>query len=85
MINVTFILQISSLSSKLEKHSQIHKTASIFRVVCEFNNMSLGELSVVATLGLGGFGRVELVKHNTNEDRVYALKVNLRNPVFFGS
>jgi cGMP-dependent protein kinase len=44
-------------------------------LVSEFANLALTDLSVVATLGIGGFGRVELVKHMTEPNRVYALKV----------
>ena len=37
--------------------------------------LQLGELQMVATLGIGGFGRVELVKQANDASRVYALKV----------
>ncbi|XP_016356006.1 cGMP-dependent protein kinase 2 [Sinocyclocheilus anshuiensis] len=38
------------------------------------SNSFLKELQVVATLGMGGFGRVELVKLKNSEDTAFALK-----------
>lgn len=40
----------------------------------EFLDIDLEQLTHVATLGLGGFGRVELVKHKEKSDLVFALK-----------
>ncbi|XP_076454893.1 cGMP-dependent protein kinase 1-like isoform X2 [Babylonia areolata] len=41
----------------------------------EFAKLRLGDLSMVATLGVGGFGRVELVQVNSDKSRTYALKI----------
>ena len=40
----------------------------------EFDEVELADLKTVATLGVGGFGRVNLVRH-FDSDRVYALKI----------
>ena len=40
----------------------------------EFDEVELADLKTVATLGVGGFGRVNLVRHFDTE-RVYALKI----------
>lgn len=37
-------------------------------------DIELAELKIVKTLGVGGFGRVELVQHINDEKRVFALK-----------
>jgi cGMP-dependent protein kinase len=42
-------------------------------VVSEYDNINIEDLKIVTTLGVGGFGRVELVKHKTL-DLVFALK-----------
>jgi len=40
----------------------------------EFQNLKLSDLQVLATLGVGGFGRVELVQVNNDTTRSFALK-----------
>lgn len=40
----------------------------------EFQNLKLSDLVVLATLGVGGFGRVELVQVNNDSSRSFALK-----------
>ncbi|PVD38854.1 hypothetical protein C0Q70_01478 [Pomacea canaliculata] len=40
----------------------------------EFENITLHDLELVATLGVGGFGRVELVQLTHDKNRTYALK-----------
>jgi len=35
---------------------------SFFRFDAEFTKLKLSDLSIVTTLGVGGFGRVELVR-----------------------
>ena len=39
-----------------------------------FNDLKLDDLDVVATLGIGGFGRVDLVRCIWDDTRIYALK-----------
>ncbi|KFM60465.1 cGMP-dependent protein kinase, isozyme 2 forms cD4/T1/T3A/T3B, partial [Stegodyphus mimosarum] len=41
----------------------------------EFSDIRLSDLRIVATLGVGGFGRVELVQLNNDSTRSFALKV----------
>ena len=43
------------------------------RIAPEFSSMKLKDLVTVGTLGAGGFGRVNLVRHKDN--RVFALKM----------
>ncbi|CAH1794822.1 unnamed protein product, partial [Owenia fusiformis] len=40
----------------------------------EYQSLRLNDLSIVATLGVGGFGRVELVQINNDNSKTYALK-----------
>lgn len=48
-------LSASKLDSSYNEDGKISK---------EFQDLTLDELEVVATLGMGGFGRVELVRDN---------------------
>lgn len=43
------------------------------KITKEFEDLTLDELEVIATLGMGGFGRVELVQ-NVKNKQTYALK-----------
>jgi len=40
----------------------------------EFQNVQLTDYTTIATLGMGGFGRVELVQDKNNKEKSYALK-----------
>lgn len=44
------------------------------RINEEFQNVKLTDLRVLATLGVGGFGRVELVQIHSDQTRSFALK-----------
>lgn len=44
------------------------------RINEEFRNVQLADLRILATLGVGGFGRVELVQIHSNSANSYALK-----------
>lgn len=46
----------------------------IRRINEEFRNVKLSDLRILATLGVGGFGRVELVQILSNAANSYALK-----------
>lgn len=46
----------------------------ICRLNEEFANVNLPDLSILTTLGVGGFGRVELVQINGKPNKAYALK-----------
>lgn len=46
----------------------------IFRINEEFREVKLSDLRVLATLGVGGFGRVELVQIAADPTRSFALK-----------
>ena len=46
-----------------------------------FENSKLEDFSFVATLGMGGFGRVELVKDKNNNDKSYALKCLIKQHI----
>ncbi|KAF7633881.1 hypothetical protein Mgra_00006743 [Meloidogyne graminicola] len=41
----------------------------------EFKCFELSDLKTIATLGIGGFGRVNLVKHIDRDNQVFALKI----------
>lgn len=43
-------------------------------VTNKYSDIEINELRIVGTLGVGGFGRVELVKHKKKPDLVFALK-----------
>lgn len=45
-----------------------------YRVNEEFRNLKLSDLRILATLGVGGFGRVELVQIAGDASRSFALK-----------
>ncbi|KAL3310023.1 cGMP-dependent protein kinase egl-4, partial [Cichlidogyrus casuarinus] len=40
----------------------------------QFQSLTLRDLCVIATLGVGGFGRVELVRLGEDNSKTYALK-----------
>lgn len=46
----------------------------IFRLNEEFSTVRLEDLKILTTLGVGGFGRVELVQINGQPSKSYALK-----------
>lgn len=45
-----------------------------YRMNEEFTNINLSDLRKIATLGVGGFGRVELVQIAGDSSRSFALK-----------
>lgn len=47
----------------------------------EFQNKKVSDYQLVATLGMGGFGRVELVHEKANPDKTYALKYLIKKHV----
>ncbi|CAG9854017.1 unnamed protein product [Phyllotreta striolata] len=47
---------------------------SINAAPTEYDDINLKDLRIVKTIGVGGFGRVELVQHTTVENIVFALK-----------
>lgn len=49
-------------------------TATLTPAVSEYAQIRLGDLDVVATLGIGGFGRVELVQCSYDRSLTFALK-----------
>lgn len=51
------------------------KIISFFFLQTEMLHVELDDLDIIATLGIGGFGRVELVKYEKNREvQTYALK-----------
>ena len=48
--------------------------AQMCETLKEFIDISLDDLEVIATLGVGGFGRVELVKSRNRPGSAFALK-----------
>jgi len=47
---------------------------SLSRINEEFRSVRLQDLRIIATLGVGGFGRVELVQISGDHQRSFALK-----------
>lgn len=50
------------------------KSCLVFRINEEFRDVKLTDLRIIATLGVGGFGRVELVQIQNDSSRSFALK-----------
>ncbi|XP_044737413.1 cGMP-dependent protein kinase, isozyme 1-like [Chrysoperla carnea] len=79
----SFIQLIGDLSELLEKdygdeqrattrpNSSLNVTAEIGQ---EYEHIQLDDLDVIATLGIGGFGRVELVQYAYDRNQTFALK-----------
>ncbi|XP_060519763.1 cGMP-dependent protein kinase, isozyme 1-like [Cylas formicarius] len=52
----------------------VERAKSIVQLPPEFQNIHLDDLKSVATIGVGGYGRVDLVQHVTRKELVFALK-----------
>ncbi|KAK7507990.1 hypothetical protein BaRGS_00000955, partial [Batillaria attramentaria] len=67
----------SADSSEAESHVTNTDSDSSKRsfVDSEYAKLKLGDLGMVATLGVGGFGRVELVQVSGEASKTYALKI----------
>lgn len=50
------------------------RTSVFVSVVLEYEYIRLDDLEVIATLGVGGFGRVELVQYCKDPSLTFALK-----------
>ncbi|KAG5888245.1 hypothetical protein JTB14_027927 [Gonioctena quinquepunctata] len=59
---------------KTFKYIKMKPKDSIKPVEVEHEELNLLDLKIRKTLGVGGFGRVELVQHTVNENLVFALK-----------
>lgn len=69
----TFIQLISNLDEVKNRYSD-ESTIERRRINEEFREVQLADLRVITTLGVGGFGRVELVQIKDDSTRSYALK-----------
>ncbi|XP_021934867.1 cGMP-dependent protein kinase, isozyme 1 isoform X2 [Zootermopsis nevadensis] len=79
----SFIQLIGDLSELHEKDygdesRGLSRPASLFSIYSdseqEYDYMNLDDLDVIATLGVGGFGRVELVQYMYDKTKTFALK-----------
>ena len=82
---MSFIGDLSYLKNK-DYGDKLRKAANLSRansltnkpipdtLTPEFLNVKITDYKVIATLGVGGFGRVELVQDKRNKDRTFALK-----------
>ncbi|KRT79901.1 cNMP binding protein [Oryctes borbonicus] len=77
----SFIQLIGDLSEIKEKKYEDEKRAltrpvssSNFANISEYDYINLNDLDVIATLGVGGFGRVELVQYSQEPTLTFALK-----------
>jgi len=57
--------------NQLKTHQAI---TTFFRINEEFHDIKLSDLRIITTLGVGGFGRVELVQIQNDASRSFALK-----------
>ncbi|KAF2896719.1 hypothetical protein ILUMI_09457, partial [Ignelater luminosus] len=79
---VSFIQLIGDLSEIKEKDygdehrvlSRPNSTVSVCSEKQEYEYMKLDDLDIIATLGVGGFGRVELVQYSLDKTLTFALK-----------
>ncbi|XP_070496796.1 cGMP-dependent protein kinase 1 isoform X2 [Chironomus tepperi] len=69
----TFIQLISNLDEVKNRYTD-ESTIERRRINEEFRDVQLTDLRVIVTLGVGGFGRVELVQIKDDTTRSYALK-----------
>lgn len=68
------MFQIPNIQSKLIKTNFNIFSNQFLRINEEFQDVKLSDLRVIATLGVGGFGRVELVQIHADSNRSFALK-----------
>ncbi|KAK4879698.1 hypothetical protein RN001_007844 [Aquatica leii] len=68
-----FILHFGKIED-IQNVSDKDKKISTAAVVNPYQDVKLIDLKIVATLGIGGFGRVELVQHKIKKEFVFALK-----------
>ncbi|XP_013793274.1 cGMP-dependent protein kinase, isozyme 2 forms cD5/T2-like, partial [Limulus polyphemus] len=66
---------ISNLDEIKQKEYKEEEIIERKKINKEFDNLKLSDLRVIATLGVGGFGRVELVRIGNDSSRSFALKV----------
>ncbi|CAG9799219.1 unnamed protein product [Chironomus riparius] len=69
----TFIQLISNLDEVKNRYTD-ESTIERRRINEEFRDVQLTDLRIIVTLGVGGFGRVELVQIKDDTTRSYALK-----------
>nr|XP_018897131.1 PREDICTED: cGMP-dependent protein kinase, isozyme 1-like [Bemisia tabaci]XP_018897132.1 PREDICTED: cGMP-dependent protein kinase, isozyme 1-like [Bemisia tabaci]XP_018897133.1 PREDICTED: cGMP-dependent protein kinase, isozyme 1-like [Bemisia tabaci] len=56
------------------KRTEAKDTLDRVELEPEFRNIKIEDLTPISTLGIGGFGRVELVQSKSDKTKVYALK-----------
>ncbi|XP_013776667.1 cGMP-dependent protein kinase, isozyme 2 forms cD4/T1/T3A/T3B-like isoform X2 [Limulus polyphemus] len=71
----SFLQLISNIDEIKQKRYDEEEIIERKKLNEEFVHLKLTDLKVIATIGVGGFGRVELVKVNDDTARTYALKV----------
>ncbi|GIY43889.1 cGMP-dependent protein kinase, isozyme 1, partial [Caerostris extrusa] len=57
-----------------EYNDEAYKTQQTEIEKNEFDDLTLDDLEVIVTLGIGGFGRVDLVRNRKDENQTFALK-----------
>ncbi|CAK5082180.1 unnamed protein product [Meloidogyne enterolobii] len=69
---------LKKFEKKLTKREKVFQKCSESNILGEdedeFEGFELSDLKTITTLGIGGFGRVNLVRH-IDRDKVYALKI----------
>ncbi|XP_013780125.2 cGMP-dependent protein kinase, isozyme 2 forms cD5/T2-like, partial [Limulus polyphemus] len=76
-----FIQLISNIDEIKRKCYDEEEVTERKKVNTEFAYLKLTDIKVVATLGIGGFGRVELVHINEDASKTYALKVMKKSQI----
>ncbi|XP_076317899.1 cGMP-dependent protein kinase, isozyme 2 forms cD4/T1/T3A/T3B-like isoform X2 [Tachypleus tridentatus] len=71
----SFLQLISNIDEIKQKRYDEDEIIERKKLNEEFVHLKLTDLKVIATIGVGGFGRVELVKVNDDTSKTYALKV----------
>ena len=68
-------IEEKQIATEFQVHAFIKEHFRILLQLFKSQNMGLSDLDVLATLGVGGFGRVELVRASSAGDkRTFALK-----------
>ncbi|XP_013873653.1 cGMP-dependent protein kinase 1 [Austrofundulus limnaeus] len=67
---------IGGLDGRSHKHHDSDEVKALQQAEANFfSSISLTDLQIISTLGMGGFSRVELVKLRTDSSRSFALKI----------
>lgn len=69
-----FIDHFGDIATFIKHRASEQQHNSLETVKNKYSDIKLEDLITLSTLGVGGFGRVELVQHKTDSSKVFALK-----------